>query len=191
MRFSLSRGVASKVMKTLSRMFVAIIPPKDVLQELIAQQEAIKKFTKIKEGYTLAEKIHLTLKFIGFVHAAEIPDLIKALKAIAAPSFTVFLKNFGKFPKGGPYNRVVWIGAKSDDLVTLAHVINAALLKRVVHSENAFHPHFTLLRPKSITKSQAQLLNEFLTNAPVKELSFQVNEFYLYCSKPMEGSSLH
>jgi 2'-5' RNA ligase len=100
--------------------------------------------------WTPVEQIHLTLRFLASVPAADAPRLTQALRAACgdvAP-FTLAADECGQFPaRGAP--RVLWLGLRvtDDALARLqARVAEATADWTDAEANERFHPHLTLGR---------------------------------------------
>ena len=95
-------------------------------------------------------QIHLTLKFLGAVRAAEIPQLTDAVRGACANAAAMRLKavKFDCFPNAAS-PRVLWIGVNGDvaALARLQQRLTAATEAFGDHREREnFSPHLTLGR---------------------------------------------
>jgi len=116
-------------------------------------QEQLRK-TKVDASWTRPEGMHLTLKFLGEVPEAKIPEIVNGLQTAAAGvgQFRLEVKGVGTFPN--PQNaRVVWIGL-SGDIGTLTRLQGAVedAMARIgfAREERKFTAHITLGRIKNI-----------------------------------------
>lgn len=92
-----------------------------------------------------ADKVHLTLVFLGDVPAGRIADLMALADAVAGPPFelTIDVQEYWR------HNRIVWAGAARcppplHDLVT--RLVRALRASGFPCDERAYVPHITLLR---------------------------------------------
>jgi 2'-5' RNA ligase len=107
-----------------------------------------------------ADKMHLTVRFIGHVEDAQAPAILEAIAApVALAPFDVELGSCGVFPRSGP-PRVVWIGLKQglDSLQTLHQEFNRRLAPLgFVAEDRPFSAHLTLARvkdaPRGLTRT--------------------------------------
>ncbi len=96
------------------------------------------------------ENMHLTLKFLGNIDAARIPDFSAALNRVAAQyaPFELTAHALGCFPNTRRPN-VVWVGLEGN-LIALTKLANdidvACTALGVAPEERAFSPHLTLGR---------------------------------------------
>lgn len=135
------------------RLFVAIEIPPILAHELAAQIVALQ--SKVEAGavrWVRAEAVHLTLKFLGEVAEASVPDLSAAISEAAAPfaPFRFEVKNLGCFPNSRR-PRVVWLGVHEPGgaLLQLQQGLERRLAELGFKEEGRpFHPHLTVGRVK-------------------------------------------
>jgi RNA 2',3'-cyclic 3'-phosphodiesterase len=126
---------------------VRVPPPEPVLRFLdeLAQCGADLKMIE-------RENLHVTLRFLGDVPAAQADVFLQALRKEPFPSrFAVGLRDVGAFPDWKKMN-VVWIGLDDIDgglakCFALQEQVFASL--GVVGEERAFRPHLTVARKRS------------------------------------------
>jgi 2'-5' RNA ligase len=106
-----------------------------------------------KVRWVKPQGMHLTLKFLGEVPEARIPEIKKVLARLAKDygSFQLILKGTGTFPPPPRTPRVVWIGIEQTE--SLQHIqtrVENELHKiRFPKEKRKFHPHLTLGRVKN------------------------------------------
>jgi 2'-5' RNA ligase len=105
--------------------------------------------------WTRAEKLHLTLRFLGAaVDCGLLPPLAEALAKIAAAGapFAIEARGIGAFPDlNRP--RVVWAGLESADLPALAAKIEEAAVRCGFASEKRpYSPHLTIGRVRGMRR---------------------------------------
>jgi RNA 2',3'-cyclic 3'-phosphodiesterase len=96
-----------------------------------------------------ADRLHLTLRFIGEVDRPRLSDLRTALSVpIRQAPFEIAVRGLGAFPaRGSP--RVIWagVGAGRHQLIALAQTVASRLETAGIKSDmRPFHPHLTLGR---------------------------------------------
>jgi len=141
------------------RLFFALWPPRDAA-------EALARWAKAFEGRAIpAEKIHLTLAFLGGVDAAK---AISAARKVQAAAFELPLEN-AKYVRG---NEMVWVAPRETPpgLKALVERLHFELYRaEFILERRPFAAHVTLLRkaprPKAI--------------APLPEVAWPVREFAL------------
>lgn len=135
------------------RMFVAVVPPPDVL-------EAIDEFLEPRREadselrWTDPYQWHLTLAFLPEVGARSIDDLVERLTRAAGKrsTFSVAVHGSGAFP-APERARVLWLGGTADPPESLDHLatgVRAAANKAGAGvAGGRFRAHVTLARIRS------------------------------------------
>jgi len=125
------------------RIFFAIEPAEDALRSLAAHAALL---ARQGGGRPMpADKIHLTLAFLGEVEDSRIPEAEDAAAAAVGAAFTLVLDRLGAFRRAG----VAWAGASMPDpaLLRLQGTLAAHLVARGFELEpRPFAPHVTLVR---------------------------------------------
>jgi 2'-5' RNA ligase len=139
------------------RAFVAIGLGEELKRELVAIQRrlgeaAIKRQIRWLVRWVAPQNIHLTLKFLGEVDAARIPELTTALHGATEniESFTLTVRDLGCFPSAKRPN-VIWAGLNGQlpSLVEFARRVEDAFGALGFPREaRPFSPHLTLGRIK-------------------------------------------
>jgi 2'-5' RNA ligase len=133
------------------RTFIAIELPEEIKKGLSQVQEQLKG-SGAAAAWTRPEGIHLTLKFLGEVPEARVPEIMKGLTAAVQGTarFRVEVNGAGAFPSvRNP--RVLWVGVAGDleKLATLHAAVEGAMSKLGFEPEDReFSPHLTLARIK-------------------------------------------
>jgi len=163
------------------RLFVAVYPPRELQERMWEMGRYVEGSWKREP----AEKLHLTLKFLGEIPEQRLKDVDEALKSIKHPSFTVELRGVGVFPSR-ERPRVIWVGARARGLHTLRELVEDALLPLGIPREwRDFVPHVTLGRAKGRVD-----VSELFKKYEGKHVgSFDVKEFYLVRSVLKPGGS--
>ena len=130
------------------RMFVAVIPPAEVIEDLEEFLEPRREAgTDLR--WTDPEQLHLTLAFLPEVSTASVDRLIDALgdRLACVPALAVRLAEGGAFPN--PYAaRVLFAGAEGR-LESLARAARGACVRAGAEVDGGrFHPHVTIARSK-------------------------------------------
>jgi 2'-5' RNA ligase len=96
-----------------------------------------------------ADRLHLTVRFIGEVDDGDVRAVCDALQpSVAVPPFDLSLAGVGTFPKGGS-PRVLWIGIADgrEPLLAVEREISARLTKLgIAEEDRPYSPHLTLAR---------------------------------------------
>ena len=92
------------------RTFIAIELPEKIIYTIRKVQEEIKSYG-LKIRWVRPENIHLTLKFLGDIKAADTENVARALSESVTgyPPISLMVKGIGVFP-GIIRPRVIWLG---------------------------------------------------------------------------------
>jgi len=140
------------------RTFIAVNLTDNIRQALSRTQEALKgEGTDV--SWVKPENLHITLKFLGEVEEARLPELRETIASFlrdAAP-FRLTFEGLGAFPTlRAP--RVIWAGAKEGaaELAALQAKIEEGLWRiGFPKEERSFTPHLTLGRVRSLRRREA------------------------------------
>ena len=135
------------------RSFIAIEIPEAIKKQMAEAQDRLKG-SGVEASWTRPEGIHLTLKFLGEIPAALVPDIEQALSGAVSGRgrFRLAVGGVGAFPNANNA-RVAWIGLSGDldPLTRLQEAVEDAMARLGMDRENrAFKPHLTLARVKYI-----------------------------------------
>ncbi len=166
------------------RSFVALdIPPR--VQEILAGLTAELRQTRAPVSWVPADRIHLTLKFLGNVSPERVEAVCDALVPVAASNASFRLQPYGcgAFPTIKQM-RVVWVGLRGDEqaLASIQKSVEAALAPLGFESETRpFRAHLTLGRVKGRQHLRA-LQDALLHHREFEAEAFDVKELVLYKS---------
>lgn len=149
------------------RTFIAVDLPAEVRASLSRCQERLGAATMPYVKWMDLQGIHLTLKFLGNVDQATLPQLWEALAMPVAgvSPFRLQVGALGAFP--GPQNpRVLWVGLAGDleALLTLHRSVEEAVAPLGFPQEQRpFAPHLTLGRVReTATREERQQIDRAL-----------------------------
>jgi len=131
------------------RCFLAIELPDEVRRQLAALQDRLRlRLRGIR--WTRTDQIHLTLKFLGEVGDAQLPDVRRLAGRIAAnyPPMNLHLQTTGCFPPAGSAH-IVWVGmpAPPPHLLDCQRACENGYADLGFPPENRpYHPHLTIGR---------------------------------------------
>jgi 2'-5' RNA ligase len=137
----------------VARAFVAIVPPRDVLDAVgkvswramhRAAELELPRF--ISPRWTTREQWHLTVQFLGT--RVDLGEAASLLAGVRAAAVATRLGGIGGFPSAKRAN-VLWIGAREGgrELGALAAAVTTAMAPIAGESDALpFHPHLTLAR---------------------------------------------
>ena len=175
------------------RLFVALDIPQDVRARISAFAVRIRPLCP-GARWARVEGLHVTLKFIGEVPDAKLPEIFKALAAVHGSPFEVKFENVGFFPS--PKSpRVFWIGVHAGAaLPQLAESVSGAVeTAGIAREDKTYSPHLTLARAgfKKGLDQNLKALASLLTNETEVFGTMSANEFFLYRSQLGRGGSTY
>ena len=123
------------------RLFVGLSLPETIKEQLTRLQKGLPSAL-----WRPAEKMHLTLRFIGNLDEPSAEEVLKELRYIRFPAFHYSLKGIGYFARGDiPHH--IWAGVDEDKAIReLQQKIDSAIKKAGAGQEDKFKftPHVTL-----------------------------------------------
>lgn len=137
------------------RCFIAIDIDEKTRAAIADLQKQLAAKVDIKKGdvkWVEPDNIHLTLKFLGEIDDAKIPEISGITERVAAAhnKFTLDVETVGSF--GGKSAKVVWVGAGkgADKLLALQKNLDEHLtLAGYPSEEREFSAHLTLCRVRN------------------------------------------
>ena len=168
------------------RMFVAVLPPSDALEDL-AEFMAPRHEAEPGFRWTVPEQWHVTLAFLADVAERHLDDLVARLERAAArrTRFRVTLASGGAFPNAARA-KVLFVDVETEgvELRRLATGARAAATKAGAAPEGGpFHPHITLARTRRPVEATRWLRVLDAYRGP----EWQVDEIALVASHLGEG----
>ena len=163
------------------RLFVSIEVPNGIKEKIAAlgldlPKDAIK--------IVPVENMHITLSFIGRVNITKLTEIEANLRAIPFSPFELSFSGTGVFPSP-EYVKVVWAGAKSEELNLLAEKVGQALVGIVEKEGQEFSAHLTIARVRKKID-----VTDFLAKHKDDEFgSFIVRQFNLMQSELSYGDT--
>jgi len=145
------------------RCFIAIDIDEKLRLAIADLQRQLAAKVDIKRGdikWVEPENIHLTLKFLGEVDDAKLPEIRGITEQVASAhnKFTLDIETVGSFPHsgsltgGGRSAKIVWVGAGkgTDELLALQKDLDNQLTLAGYPSEDReFSAHLTLCRVRN------------------------------------------
>ncbi len=133
------------------RVFLAIELSACIREKLSCLQQQLKK-TLPPINWVRPKSIHLTLKFLGYVEASRISELLSALEPIGKKhnEFSIDVQGMGVFPQV-KHPRILWVGltGQTQALEELVLGIEAELEPLgFPPEEKRYHAHLTVARIK-------------------------------------------
>ena len=157
------------------RLFVAVEIAPDVVAAVVGlidtlQQRAKRLAPNARLTWVTAERIHVTVRFIGHVENDRVDAIRDALASpLAVPPFDLAVAGAGTFPPKGP-PRVVWAGLHSgrDGLVAIEKEVSARLARLGLESEDRpYNPHLTLARVREAAGLTSAALLDGIRETPI------------------------
>ncbi len=103
------------------------------------------------------ENLHITLKFLGSVDEALVPEIVRVLEGPDIGPFRAKLFGVGAFPNM-TRPRVIWVGVEEgrEELIRLIRWVDSRLRRLGFPKEDREpHPHLTIARVKWLRDSQS------------------------------------
>jgi 2'-5' RNA ligase len=148
---------------------------------------------RVRATWIAAEKMHLTVRFIGHVEDSRVPDLLQALAPpLAIAPFDIHLGKCGAFPRTG-LPRVLWIDLR-DGLPSL-QAMHDELNRRLrplgfAPEERPFNAHLTLARVKDVPRESIRATRDALAAVLVPAVRGRIDHATVFESRPSpRGSS--
>ena len=174
------------------RIFCAVDLPDDVRAQAAAhisrlREAAATAASPLKISWERAEKLHLTLKFLGELEDARIEALTRAAKRAAesVEKFALTLVEAGAFPANAN-PRVLWLGLRDETkhLAALHERLEEECARENFPREaRAFHPHITIARIRIPNAAPARHLARLHRETGFEPASFKVNELIVMQSQ--------
>lgn len=171
----------------LLRAFIAVEIPRDIREAICTAVAPLQKGMGSAVRWVPMENMHLTLKFLGDVSAANVEMLSEMLRSEARlfDGFDLRLIGLGSFPNP-KRPRVLYIGVQaSPSLETLQRGIESASRRLGYESEErAFSPHLTIGRVRQhVTATEQQGIRRALEETRIDLLgTARVDSVHLYKS---------
>ncbi len=146
-------------------------------------------------GWVKPDNLHLTLRFLGEIPPEQI-EIVKAdLKArlVNLGPIELSLRGLGRFPEGGRFVRVLWVGCvgeldKLRDLWERAQA--AARAAGLPRDDHGFSPHITIGRVKS-KQNQSSLLEKLAGHAQTEFGRQRIDRVVLMRSELSPGGAVY
>lgn len=174
------------------RIFCALELPAEVRARAAEHGARLREASgDVRASWERAEKMHLTLKFLGEISPARVEALSGAAASAALQSqpFILALKGTGAFPpRGNP--RVLWLGI--EDSTKALNNLHQRLEEEggavgFAREERSFHPHLTLARIRA--PQGAHRLAELHRQIDFERLEFEVADMVVLRSELGQGGS--
>lgn len=169
----------------MHRLFVAIRPPADIRNGLLALMSGI-----MGARWQHDDQLHITLRFVGEVDRHRTNDLIDALGNIRFSPFEVALGGIGCFDRKGQVH-TLWAGVQPRDALAQLHqkVDRACVHTGLSPDNRSYFPHVTLAR---FGRTAGPMETFVALHAAFASAPFTVDAFALYESHLGQvGSTYH
>lgn len=182
------------------RIFTAIDISEQTRQRVSGYIENLRReFSGLRVGWEKAEKLHLTLKFLGDCDERQLKDLETAVsnaaKIFAETRNDVNIKiqilDTGVFPSKRNA-KILWLGLHDErqSLSKLNQILETECGKIGFEKEKRnFKPHLTIARLRELQKS-GNLVEKHLENR-FEPVEFEVSEIVIYESKLLPTGSIY
>lgn len=170
----------------MKRLFVALDLPEDLARRLVELDPGIEGLR-----WTPADRLHITLCFLGNVDEEGNARLVEGLADVACESFPLRMRGCGCFAKHG--GLVLWVGVDDpSDALPLLHrkVARAVRAAGLDPGPSRLQPHLTIARARH---GKPAMVREFI-DAHAAELfgEFTVTGVTLFSSElRSEGPTYH
>ncbi len=178
----------------MKRTFTAIDVSDEARTKIADYLEHLRgEFTNLRVGWDKAEKLHLTLKFLGDIDEKELEDLTEAVAGTAKQisNFKLQIIGTGVFPLPRKA-RILWLGVKDETgrLQKLNEILETECAARNFAKETRFFkPHLTVARLREPHKSK-ELVERHLQNEFESD-KFKVSEIVIYESRLQKTGSIY
>jgi RNA 2',3'-cyclic 3'-phosphodiesterase len=143
--------ISSQLAPSTLRLFCALELPEEVRARAAEHIERLRsRVPEVRASWERAEKMHITLKFLGEIRAEQVEAVTLAATRAArqAHPFKLACARAGAFPpRGNP--RVLWLGLEDsgDALAQLQNRLEEECeAAGFARAERPFHPHLTVAR---------------------------------------------
>jgi RNA 2',3'-cyclic 3'-phosphodiesterase len=179
------------------RLFVALEPPDPVRRRLAAAQAALRAAAGSHADeirWTPADRLHLTLQFLGAVPEERLPAVRRAVADAAAASrpLRLAVRGTGAFP--APRRaRVIWAGVEDDagGLAALAAGLGRALAPLGFAAEGRpLSPHVTFGRSRD-ARGASGVGGAIASTAGLEPIAWRADAVVLFRSHLAAGGTRH
>ncbi len=178
----------------MRRIFTAIDISDEARMKVAHYVESLRdEFTNLRVGWERAEKLHLTLKFLGDIDEERLKNLIEAVEKTAEQfsSFKLQISETGAFPS--PRNaRILWLGARDEqgNMQRLNEILETECKRKNFEKEKRnYKPHLTIARLRQSPQSK-ELVGKHLRN-DFDSIEFAVSEIVIYESRLQKSGSIY
>ena len=166
----------------MHRLFVALRPPEDIRDPLIDTMEGV-----VGARWQGDDQLHLTLRFVGEVDAAQADDLASALQAVRLAPFTLRLRGVGTFERKGR-TTALWAKVEESEPLAILQRRGETACRRagLAPETRRFVPHVTIAR---INASTGPIGGWLAQHGRLALPDWHVTHFHLYESRLDAGGA--
>ncbi len=151
------------------------------------------EFSSLRVGWEKAEKLHLTVKFLGDVDSNELQSLTEAVEKTARQfsNFSLQISQTGVFPSKRNA-RILWLGVddQQESLQKISDVLETECRQKgFVKESRKFKAHLTVGHLREPNKSK-ELVDRHL-NKTFAAVKFEVSEIVIYESRLQKSGSIY
>jgi len=162
--------MVKKITKNLTRAFLCITFPDEVIKEIARIQEILSDI-KFTGKLTELENLHLTLKFLGEIEDGKIEEIKNRLSKLKFDAFEAKLLNMGTFCNRS-MPRIVWVKIGGAGIFELQKQVDD-ILGDLFKKEERFMSHMTIARVKHVSDSRN--FKNYIKNMALREVRFNVS----------------
>jgi 2'-5' RNA ligase len=139
------------------RLFVGVELDERIKDAVAAIGESLRSDLgqRVNARWVPAANLHITLWFLGEVHASRVDDTLAAFnRPFDEAAFDIRLSGLGAFPPSGP-PRVLWLGLTTGaDSLSRVHAELGTRLESIGYEaeRRAYSAHLTIARVKDVAK---------------------------------------
>jgi 2'-5' RNA ligase len=180
--------------KVMKRIFIAVDISDEARRRVSEYSEALRReFPDLRVGWEKAEKLHLTLKFLGETTENQLKDLIEIVgkAAVQISNFKLQISETGVFPSLRNA-RILWLGVKDEkgSLAEISGILESECEKIGFPKEKRkFTAHLTIARLREPQKSK-EIALKHLQNK-FEPVDFEVSEIVIYESRLQPNGSIY
>ena len=178
----------------MQRIFVAVDISDEARRKVFEYMKALQReFQGLRVGWERAEKLHLTLKFLGETNEKQLSELIEIVRETAREisNFKLQIKNTGVFPSLRNA-RILWLGVKdeSQSLWQISRILETECEPLGFPKEKRnFKAHLTIARLREPHKSK-EIADKHLQNG-FEPVEFEASAIVIYESKLQSNGSIY
>lgn len=178
----------------MRRIFTAIDISDEARAKVAGYIENMRnEFPNLRVGWERAEKLHLTLKFLGDIDEEQLKSLIEAVEKTGKQfsDFKLHISETGAFPSARNA-RILWLGARDEqaNMQQLNEILETECERKGFEKEKRnFKPHLTIARLREPIKAK-KLVEKHLHN-DFASIEFAVSEIAIYESRLQKSGSIY